>query len=295
MGQATTEEKPNIPNQYQQHAKIFSEQESQRLPKHTVWDHAIELLPGAPSTLPGCLLPLMQEEIAEAKKFIEEHLRQNTIRPSWSPYVANFFFVKKKDGKLRPVQDYRPLNKWTKKNRNVSPLIPSVVNRLAGCSLFTKFDIRWGYNNIRIKLGDEWKAAFLTLEGLFKPTGMFFGLTNSLATFQMMMNTIFQQQVMLGWFSIFMDDGVIYTKQRLDETKEQHIARHWQYVHEIFDILAENNLYVKPEKCAFKQEEIKYLGVIIGKGRLRMDPKKLHAVLNYSTRCLEMQLMLEHS
>ena len=128
VGNTTTEEKLNIPDQYQRHAKIFSEQESQRLPKHTIWDHTIELLPGAPSTLPGRLLPLTQEEIAEAKKFVEEHLRRNTIRPSWSPYAANFFFVKKKDGKLWPVQDYRPLNKWTKKNRNVSPLIPSVVD-----------------------------------------------------------------------------------------------------------------------------------------------------------------------
>ena len=283
VGNTTTEERPNIPDQYQRHAKIFSEQESQRLPKHTIWDHAIELLPGAPSTLPGRLLPLTQEEIAEAKKFVEEHLRRNTIRPSWSPYAANFFFVKKKDGKLRPVQDYRPLNKWTKKNRNVSPLIPSVVDRLAGCTLFTKFDIRWGYNNIRIKPGDEWKAAFLTPEGLFEPTVMFFGLTNSPATFQMMMNTIFRQPVMLGWFSIFMDDGVIHTRQKSGETKEQHIARHRRYVHEIFDTLAENDLYVKPEKCAFEQEEIEYLGVIVGKGQLRMDPKKLHAVLNYPT------------
>ena len=78
-----------------------------------------------------------------------------------------------------------------KKNRDVSPLIPSVVDRLAGCSLFMKFDIRWGYNNIHIKPGDEWKAAFLTPEGLFEPTVMFFGLMNSPATFQMMMNTIF--------------------------------------------------------------------------------------------------------
>ena len=227
--------------------------------------------------------PSHKKRSPKQKKFVEEHLRRNTIRPSWSPYATNFFFVKKKDGKLRPVQDYRPLNKWTKKNRNVSPLIPSVVDRLAGCTLFTKFDIRWGYNNIRIKPGDEWKAAFLTPEGLFEPTVMFFGLTNSPATFQMMMNTIFRQPVMLGWFSIFMDDGVIHTKQKPGETKEQHIARHRRYVHEIFDTLAENDLYVKPEKCAFEQEEIEYLGVIVGKGRLRMDPKKLHAVLNYPT------------
>jgi hypothetical protein len=119
-------------------------------------------------------------------------IRAETIRKSISPYAANFFFVKKKDGKLRPVQDYRPVNKWTKKNRNVSPLIPQIIDRLQGCTLFTKFDVRWGYNNIRIKEGDEWKAAFLTPQGLFEPTVMFFGLTNSPATFQMMMNTIFR-------------------------------------------------------------------------------------------------------
>jgi hypothetical protein len=91
-----------------------------------------------------------------------------------------------------------------------------------GCTLFTKFDIWWGYNNIWTKLGDEWKAAFLTPEGLFKPMVMFFGLTNSPAMFQMMMNTIFQCKVQEGWFSIFMDDGIIYMKWQLGETENQH-------------------------------------------------------------------------
>jgi len=159
--------------------------------QNTIWDHAIELLPGAPTTMPGQLLPLNQKEIEEVHKFIQEHLAQGTIQESWSPYTTNFFFVKKKDGKLRPVQDYRPINKWTMKNRNVSLLIPQVIDRLRGCTLFTKVDVQWGYNNIHIKEGDEWKATFLTPEGLFEPTVMFFGLTNSPATFQMMMNTIF--------------------------------------------------------------------------------------------------------
>jgi hypothetical protein len=135
----------------------------------------------------------MEQE--EMQKFIEEHLQRGTIRESWSLYTTNFFFIKKKDGKLCPVQDYQPINKWMKKNRDVSPLIPQTINRLSGCTLFTKFDVRWGYNNVRIKDGDKWKVAFLTLEGLFKLTVMFFGLTNSPATFQMMMNTIFQKEV----------------------------------------------------------------------------------------------------
>ncbi len=95
-----------IPQEYTKHAKVFSEEQSQRLPKHTIWDHAIKLLPGAPSTMPGCLLPLNQKEIQEVHNFVQEHLKRGTICESWSPYAANFFFIKKKDGKLCPVQDY---------------------------------------------------------------------------------------------------------------------------------------------------------------------------------------------
>jgi hypothetical protein len=155
IGQATKEELKGVPAEYEWHVKIFSEEESQWLPGHTVWDHAIELLPGALMTLLGWLLPLTQEEIVEACKFVKEHLERGTIQPLCSPYAANFFFVKKKDGKLQPVQDYQPVNKWAKKNCNVSPLIPSVIDQLAGCTLFTKFNIQWGYNNIQIKPGDK--------------------------------------------------------------------------------------------------------------------------------------------
>ena len=177
---------------------MFDKEQSQRLPHHTVWDHAIELNPEAPRTLPGRLLPLTQKEITEVYKFVVEHLKRGTIQESWSPYTANFFVIKKKDGKLWPVQDYCPLNKWTVKNQNVSPLIPQTINWLSRCTLFMKFNIQWGYNNIHIKEGDKWKAAFLTPEGLFKPTVMFFSLMNSLATFQMMMNTIFCKEVAQG-------------------------------------------------------------------------------------------------
>jgi hypothetical protein len=143
-------------------------------------------------------------------------------------------------------------------------LILQVIDRLSGCTLFTKFDIRWGYNNIRIKEGDKWKAAFLTNEGLFEPLVMFFGLTNSPATFQMMMNTIFHVEVAQGWLSVYMDDLAIHTKPREGETEEQHRKRHQQYVHQILDKLEAHDLYLKPEKCAFEQTEVDYLGVIVG-------------------------------
>jgi hypothetical protein len=87
------------------------------------------------------------------------------------------------------------VNEWTVKNRYPLPLIPELINRVKGATLFSKFDVRWGYNNVRIKKGDEWKAAFITNQGLFEPRVMFFGLTNSPATFQAMMNDIFAEEL----------------------------------------------------------------------------------------------------
>ncbi len=104
------------------------------------------------------------------------------IRPSKSPFASSFFFIKKKD--VRPVQDYRKLNKMTIKNRYPLPLISELIDKLRGAKYFTKLDVRFGYNNVRIKEGDEEKATFCTNRGLYEPTVMFFRLTNSPATFQ---------------------------------------------------------------------------------------------------------------
>ena len=135
-----------------------------------------------------CALTLEEQKALD--DFLEENLRTGRIRPSISPMASPFFFVKKKDGKLRPVQDYRKLNEFTVKNRYPLPLIQELIDKLKGAKIFTKMDIRWGYNNVRMKEGDEWKAAFRTNRGLFEPTVTFFGLTNSPATFQGMMNQI---------------------------------------------------------------------------------------------------------
>ena len=118
------------------------------------------------------------------------------------------------------------INKWTKRNHNESPpLISQIFGHLQGCiTLFTKVDVQWGYNNICIREGDKRKAAFLTLQGLFETTVMFCGLTNSPATFQMMMNTIFQMEVMEGWLSVYMDDITIHTKPQDGEREAQHVA-----------------------------------------------------------------------
>ena len=130
-------------------------------------------------------------EQEELDWFLEEHLRKGYIILSKSSIASPVFFIKKKDGRLRLVQDYRKLNNFTIKNCYPFPLASDIINHLQQARIFTKFNVRWGYNNICIKKGNEWKAAFTTNWGLFKPQMMFFGLTNSPATFQALMNTIF--------------------------------------------------------------------------------------------------------
>ena len=273
----TREEPPTLPKEYTRHRKVFSEEESRRFPGRRVWDHAIELKKDAPSTLPGKIYSLTQLEQPEKalEEFIKDHLRKGYIRPSKSPYASPFFFIKKKDGKLHPVQDYRRINEWTIRNRYPLPLIPELINRVKGAALFSKFDIRWGYNNVRIKQGDEWKAAFITNRGLYEPRVMFFGLTNSPATFQTMMNAIFAEELLEGWLTIYMDDILVHMKD--DE------MLHRRLVHRVLDKLAKHYLFLKPEKCLFEKRSMEFLGVVLGKGTIQMDPTKLKGVADWPT------------
>ena len=216
---------------------------------------------------------LTQPEQVALQGFLKEHLEKGYIRPSKSPYAAPFFFIKKKDGKLRPVQDYRKVNEWTIKNRYPLPLIPELINRVKGATLFSKFDVRWGYNNVRIKEGDEWKAAFVTNQGLFEPRVMFFGLTNSPATFQAMMNEIFATELREGWVSIYMDDILVHTNSDL--------PKHRECVHRILDKLKQHDLYLKPEKCQFEKDQVEFLGVVLKGGTIQMDPTKIKGVADW--------------
>ena len=122
------------------------------------------------------------------------------------------FFIKKKDGSLRLVQDYWALNSITVKNRYPIPLISELITQLQGAKYFTKLDVRWGFNNVWIREGNEWKAAFHTNRGLFEPQVMFFGLTNSPATFQRMMNDISRNMIAEGVVCVYLDDILIFTK-----------------------------------------------------------------------------------
>lgn len=158
------------------------------------------------------------------------------------------------------------------KNKYLLPLISDLVNQLRSAKYFTKVDVCWGYNNVCIKDGDEWKAAFRTNHGLFEPLVMFFGLTNSPATFQMMMNDIFQDLIMEGVVCVYIDDILIYTC-----TRKEHrcVARI------VMECLHEHKLYLWLDKCEFECTHIEYLGLIILEGKAEMDPVKVTGVAEW--------------
>jgi len=233
------EVKKLVPEKFHRWIKVFRKKQSERMPTSKVWDHAIDIKKGFIPRKEK-VYPLSREEREEVREFVKEQLRKRYIRPSKSPQTAPVFFVGKKDGKKRMVQDYQYLNKWTIKNNYLLPLISDVLENIGTKKLFTKMDLRWGYNNVRIKEGDEWKAAFMMPEGSFEPTVMFFGLTNSPATFQAMINELLRDLINTGKVAVFIDNVIVGT-----ESEEGHD----ELVAEIIKRLEENDLYMKLEKC----------------------------------------------
>src|ERR1700761_2377603 len=263
--------KDNLPAHFYDFQDVFAKESFDVLPDRKPWDHAIELVPDAKPV--NCkVYPVSPAEQKPLDEFIAENLCTGRIRPSKSPMASPVFFVKKKDGGLRLVQDYRRLNDVTIKNSYPLPLISDMINKLSKAKFYTKLDVRWGYNNIRMREGYEWKAAFRTNRGLFEPLVMFFGFTNSPATFQTMMNDLFKELIDEGVVLVYMDDILIYT-----ETLEEHR----KVVKRVLQILKDNKLYLKAEKCEFEQQKVEYLGLIISPGRIEMDPVKVEGVANW--------------
>ena len=205
---------------------------------------------------------------------MNKQLKVGLIVESKSRYAALCFYIPKKDGFLQLVQDYQKLNQVTIKDKTPLPLIGEVINKLKEAKYFNKLDLIWRYNNVWIKEGDEWKATFLTNKGLFEPQVMYFGLCNSPGTFQRMMNSIFQELLHEGVLANYMDDFVILVKT-MEELEERMI--------QFLKIVEKHNLCFKRSKCNFNMEEIPILGVIVGKGQIKMEQEKIKAVKEWKT------------
>ncbi len=276
---ATTPESPpsaetaalsDLLTEYQDLSEAFSKTRASQLPPHRSSDCAIDLLPGAMPTR-GRVFPLSQPESESMKAYIEEELAKGFIRPSTSPASAGFFFVKKKDGGLRPCIDYRSLNEITVKFRYPLPLVPAALEQLRTAKYFTKLDLRSAYNLIRIREGDEWKTAFSTTTGHYEYLVMPFGLSNSPSVFQAYINDVFRD-MLNHWVIVYIDDILIYS-----DSLETHI----QHVRAVLKRLIEHQLYAKKEKCEFHQTRVSFLGYIISADGVAMDNTKVQSVLNW--------------
>jgi hypothetical protein len=262
-----------VPTSLHAYADVFSETAFDSLPERRKWDHAIEL-EREPSPGFHKVYPMTLMEQTEMDTFLQEALATGCIRQSKSPLGAPVFFIKKKDGKIRFIQDYRALNAITRKNRYPLPLIDDLIHRLKGAHYFTKLDVRWGYNNVRIHEGNKWKAAFCTNRGSFEPLVMYFGITNSPATFQTMMNEIFQDLITEGVVSVYLDDILIFTNS---------LEEHRRITCLVLDCMREHKLYLRAEKCEFEKTKIEYLGIIILYNKMEMDPVMIAGVADWPT------------
>jgi len=282
---SNTSEEPvvQLPEKYAEYAQVFSKVHADKLPPHRPYDHVIPIVEGA--TVPfGPVYNLSQTELKALHEYIKENLSKGFIRRSESPAGAPILFVKKKDGSLRLCVDYRGLNKVTTPNRCPLPLISENFDQLGKAKSLTKLDMRGAYNLLRIAKGEEWKTAFRCRYGHFEYQVMPFGLMNAPGTFQAFVNDVLRD-FLDDFVVVYLDDILIYS-----ENPEEHTA----HVKKVLQRLEAAGISLKLEKCAFDQEEVHFLGFVIGVNGISMDPAKVAAIKEWATpkTVLEIQIFL---
>ena len=231
--------KVSLPTEYANFTQVFFKEATDHVPPSQPYDNEINLNESFVPKI-GKIYLFSPNEKKATEDFIEENLAVGKICSSNSPQASPFFFVKKKDSKLWPCQDYRYLNEHTTRDAYPLPLISNLVDKLKDACHFTKFDIRWGYNNVCIKDGHQWKMAFITYKELFKPTIMFFSLCNSPATFQWFINDSFRDMIAEGWLVIYMDNLLITSPD---------LKTYAEWTHHVLQRMTELNLHLKLERC----------------------------------------------
>ncbi|KAL5561945.1 hypothetical protein UlMin_031692 [Ulmus minor] len=230
----------------------------------------IELLPGtAPiSKAPYRMAPT---ELKELQIQLQELIDKRFIRPSHSPWGAPVLFVKKKDGTMRMCIDYRELNKVTIKNKYPLPRIDDLFDQLKGATVFSKIDLRSGYHQLKIRESDIPKTAFRSRYGHYEFLVMSFGLTNAPAAFMDLMNRVFKE-FLDRFVIVFIDDILVYSKSA--EEHEEHLRL-------ILQTLRDHQLFAKFKKCEFWLNQVAFLGHVISKDGVAVDPSKVEAVENW--------------
>ena len=202
---------------------------------------------------------------------MQELLDKGFIRPNVSPWGAPVLFVKKKDGTLQLCVDYRQPNKMTVKNKYLLPIIDDLFDQLKGASVFLKIDLRSGYHQLRIKDVDVNNTALRTRNGHYEFLVMPFGLTNAPMAFMDLMNRVFRP-FLDRFVVVFIDDILIYSKDRED---------HDTHLRVVLETLRKEQLYAKMSKYEFWLKEVSFLGHIVSKEGIRVDPRKIEVILEW--------------
>eukprot|EP00253_Pinus_taeda_P022926 PITA_22926 len=272
VGLASSEHKEsalgNIPV-VSEFADVFPEEIPGLSPKRNL-DFTIELVPGA-APVSRAPYRMSVPELTELKMQLQQLLDKKYIRPSVSPWGAPVLFVRKKDETFRMCINYRQLNKLTVKNKYPLPRIDELFDQVKGATMFSKIDLRSGYHQIRIKEEDVAKTAFRTRYGHYEFVVLTFGLTNAPATFMCLMNSVFHKYLD-KFVLIFIDDILIYSR---------NIQEHEEHLRLVLQTLREHQLYAKYSKCDFYKEQIQYLGHIITKEGIAVDPEKIRTIMEW--------------
>lgn len=266
----TPADRQGIPTELQEYQDVFEAESAGTIPRAKETDHSIDIKEG--ETVPfGPIYPLSRAELAILREYLEENLKNGRIRHSKSPAGAPILFVPKKDGTLRLCVDYRGLNKITEKNRYPLPLITEILDRISGCTFFSKIDVKDAYYRIRIKEGDEWKTAFRTRYGHFEYMVMPFGLTNAPATFQHYIHKALGPLVDVVCVA-YLDDILVFSKDH---------ESHTEHLQQVLERMRDAELYAKPSKCEFYQSQVEFLGFILSGDGIAMDPRRVDTIASW--------------
>jgi hypothetical protein len=247
---------------------VFPEELPGMPPERKV-EFAIELIPGT-APISKRAYRVSRPELVELKKKIDELLEKGYIRPSTSPWAAPVLFVEK-DGTKRMCIDYRALNEVIVKNKYHLPRIEDLFDQLRGASVFSKIDLRSGYHQLRIRPSDIPTPSVITKYGLYEFMVMSFGLTNAPAYFMYLMNSVFMDYLD-KFVVVFIDDILIYSQK--EQEHEEHLSK-------VLQRLRDCQLYAKLSKCEFWISEVLFLGHIINREGLAIDPKKVTSILDW--------------